>query len=299
LEELRQAIGAWQRLHPVPEKVMGARAVGFATEVARAKKADTTAPGSVFGLLGLDPLSSLDPAAREIALTRMFAERALFVAQWMPSLLRWQIELMSLNAVAMPEVQQVITNSTHLAASVDRFAAVAEKLPGQIRAEREEILKTLESQERQLTPLVNEVRQTLGAASQMSTSLNTTITTFDALMKRFGVGETRSAGPPATNSEPFRIHDYGQTAVQLEGMARQLTELLHTLDQTIGSSNLTQLSGQAGSVIVSAQSAGKQVVDYAFWKGILLVGIAFAAALIYRLLATRPSRAARDRKALP
>lgn len=299
LEELRQAVAAWQRLHPVPEKVMGARAVGFATEVARAKKADTTAPGSVFGLLGLDPLSSLDPAAREIALTRMFAERALFVAQWMPSLLRWQIELMSLNAVAMPEVQQVITNTTYLAASVDRFAAMAEQLPKQIRTEREEILKTLDSQEKTLTPLVNEVRQTLVAGSQMSTSLNTTIATFDGLMKRFGVGETNrsdSAGPPATNSQPFRILDYGQTAVQLEGMARQLTELLHTLDHTIGSSNVTQLSTQAGPVIASAQSAGKQVVDYAFWKGILLVGIALAAALIYRFLATRMSPAARDKK---
>ena len=50
----------------------------------------------------------------------------------------------------------------------------------------------------------------------MSTSLNTTLTTFDALMKRFGVGETNNASPPSTNAEPFRIQDYGQTAVQLE-----------------------------------------------------------------------------------
>jgi hypothetical protein len=295
-EELRQAIGAWRQQHPVPEKVMGARALGFATEVARAKKADPAAPGSVFGLLGLDPLSGLDPATREIALTRMFAERALFVTQWMPNLLRWQIELMSLNAVAMPEVQQWVTNSTQIAASVDRFARVAEQLPKQIRTEREEILKTIESQEKTLTPLVNEVRQSLVAASQMSTSLNITITTFDGLMKRFGVGETNSAGPPRTNSAPFRIQDYGQTAVQLEGMARQLTELLQTLDRTVGSSNVTQLSTQAGPVIASAQSAGKKVVDYAFWKGILIVGIALAAALLYRFLATRMTPAARDKK---
>ena len=61
LGELRQAIAAWRQQHPVPEKVIGVRALGFATEVARAKKADTTMPGSVFGLLGLDPLSGLDP----------------------------------------------------------------------------------------------------------------------------------------------------------------------------------------------------------------------------------------------
>lgn len=286
-EELRQAIDAWRQQHPVPEKVMGARAVGFATEVARAKKTDTAASDSVFGLLGLDPLSGLDPATREIALTRMFAERALFVTQWMPTLLRWQIELMSLNTMAMPEMQQLVTNSTQIAASVDRFAAVAGKLPEQIRAEREEILKALESQEKQLTPLVKEVRQTLAAASQMSTSLNTTITTFDALMKRFGVGETNRAGPPDTNAEPFRIQDYGQTATHLETMARQLTELLHTLDQTLGSTNLSKLAAQVGPVVQQAQTGGKEIVNYAFWKGIILVAIVLVAALIYRFLGAR------------
>jgi len=298
-EELREAIAAWHQQHPVPERPIGVRAGGFVTEVAQAKKADTTAPGSVFGLLGLDPLSGLDPATREIALTRLFAERALFVTQWMPTLLRWQIELMSLNAVAMPEVQQLITNSTHLAASVDRFASVAEKLPGQIRAEREEILKVLESQEKALTPLVNETRQTLTAASQMSTSLNTTITTFDALMKRFGVGETNNAPPPDTNAAPFRIQDYGEAAGQFEKMARQLTELLRAVDETTGSNNLSRISTQLTPVVQQAQTGGKEVVDYAFWKAVLLAVVVLVAALLYRFLSPRLRPAARDGKIAP
>jgi hypothetical protein len=205
----------------------------------------------------------------------------------MPVLLRWQTELLSVNAVEMPTVQQLVTNSTQISASVERFAAVAEKLPGELSAEREEILKALQSQENKLTPLVNEVRQTLTAGSQMSTSLNTTLTTFDALMKRFGVGETNNASPPSTNTEPFRIQDYGQTAVQLEGAARQLTELLHTLDQTLGSTNLLQLSAQVAPAVQQAQTGGREIVNYAFWKGILLVVIALLAALIYRFLSSR------------
>jgi hypothetical protein len=205
----------------------------------------------------------------------------------MPMLLRWQTELLSLNAMEMPEVQQLVSNSTQIAASVDRFARVAEQLPNQISTEREEILRALQSQEKNLTPLVNEVRQTLIAGSQMSTSLNTTLTTFDALMKRFGVGETNNAGPPDTNSEPFRIQDYTQTAAQLEATARQLTELLVTLDRTTGSNNLARLSAQIGPVVQQAQTGGKEIVDYAFWKGILLVAIVLVAALIYRFLVTR------------
>ena len=285
--ELREAIELWRRQNPRPEDVLAVRALGFASQVAQANRADTTKTDSVFNLLKVDPLSGLDPATREIAQTRLFAERALYVTQKMPMLLRWQTELLTVNAVQLPAVQQLITNSTQISDSVERFARVAEQVPAQVSAEREEILKVLQSQERQLTPLVNEVRQTLTAGSQMSTSLNTTLTTFDALMKRFGVGETNSAGPRQTNAEPFRIQDYGQTAARLEAAARQLTELLHTLDQTLGSTNLAQLATQVAPVVQQAQTGGKAVVDYAFWKGILLVAIVLAAALIYRMIGAR------------
>jgi hypothetical protein len=288
--ELRQSIEAWHRQNPNPENVLAARAMGFASQVAKANQADTKGD-SVFSLLQVDPLSGLDPAVREITQTRLFAERALFVAQKMPVLLRWQTELLSVNAVEMPAVQQLVTNSTEIAASVERFARVAEQLPGQLSTEREEILKALQSQETKLTPLVNEVRQTLTAGTQMSTSLNTTLTTFDALMKRFGVGETNQAGPPDTNSQPFRIQDYGQTAVQLEGTARQLTELLRTLDQILDSTNLASLAAKVSPVVQQAQSGGKEIVDYAFWKGILLVAIACGGVLVtillYRFLRAR------------
>ena len=160
---------------------------------------------------------------------------------------------------------------------------MAEKLPGQVSTEREEILKALQAQEKDVSSLMS-------SGTQMSDSLNTTLTTLDALMKRFGVGETnKPPSPPATNAEPFRIQDYTQSAAQLEMTARQLTQLLITLDQTIGSTNLLQLSAQIGPVVQQAQTSGKEIVDYAFWKGILLVVIMLLAALIYRFLSVRMS----------
>jgi hypothetical protein len=285
--ELRRASDAWFRQNPLPESVVAARAEGFASQVAEANRAGKATPGSVFSLLMLDPLSSLDPTTREIAQARLLAERALYVTQRMPLLLRWQTELMTVNAVQLPAVQQLVSNSTQIAASAERFASVMEKLPGQASTEREEILKALESQEKKLAPLVNEVRQTLDAGSQMSSSLNTTLTTFDTLMKRFGVGETNTASPLSTNTEPFRIQDYAQTAAQLEGAARQLTELLHVLDQTLGGTNLARLSAQVGPAVHQAKAGGKELVNYAFWKGTLLAVIVLVSALIFRLMAAR------------
>jgi hypothetical protein len=291
--ELRQAIKTWQRQSPLPEDLLAARALGITSQMAKSEQPGNTAPASVFNLLNLDPLSGLDPATREIAQTRLFAERALYVSQKMPTLLRWQTELLSLNAMAMPEVRQMVTNSSQIAASVERFARVAEQLPGQLTTEREEILMALQSQEKSLTPLVNEVRQTLMAGSQMSASLNKTLTTFDAVITRFGVGKTNQAAPARTNSEPFRIQEYGQMAVHLEGAARQMTELLQTLDQILDSTNLASLASKVSPAVQLAQTGGKEIVDYAFLKGILLVGIVLAAALLYRFLGARLSSANR------
>ena len=297
--ELRAAIETWSRENPQAGSALAARSSGFTSRVAEAGKADTSSRSSVFSLLMVDPLSSLDPATREIAQTRLFAERALFVTQWMPTLLRWQTELLGLNAVAMPEVQRAVSNSTQIAASVEHFAALAEKFPGQISAEREAIVRDLQTQEKNLTPLVGDVRQTLTAGTQMSTSLNTTIATFDGLMKRFGVGETNYAAPPDTNSQPFQILDYAQTATRMESMARQLTELVRTLDQTLGDTNLARLSAQVAPVVQQARTGGKEIVDHAFWKGILAISIALVAALIYRTLSPRLTPATRSTNSAP
>jgi len=286
--ELRQAIQAWRPQNPHPEISFTAHACDLASLGTKSSENRPLLPTSVFNLLNLDPLAGLDPATRELAQTRLFAERALFVTREMPQLLRWQTELLSANTVALPPVIQLVSNSTQITASVERFASAAEKLPGQLHTERVETLKDLESQAQNLTPLVSEVRQTLAAGSQMSTSLNITLTTFTALMERFGVGETNRAGPPGTNSEPFRIRDYGQTAAQLEATARQLTELLVTFDRTLGSTNLGQLSAHISPVVQQAQTGGKEIVDYACWKGVQLLVAVLAAGLLYRWLAARP-----------
>lgn len=275
LIELSLAIDEWYQKNPSPETVLAARAVGFSSQGLKVNLTTATKPGSVFNLLMIDPLSGMEPATREIAQARLFAERALYVTQKMPQLLRWQTELLSLNTTQMPAVQQIVTNSTEIASSLERFASVAEKLPEQVSQEREEILRALESQEKNLMPLLEEANELLATGTGMSTSLNTTLTTFDTLMNRFDVGETKQSGPPGPQAEPFRIKDYTATIAQLETTAQQLTELLVALDHT------------AGPVFQEAQAGSKEVVDHIFWKSVLFVSIVLAAALIYRFLAAR------------
>jgi hypothetical protein len=163
-------------------------------------------------------------------------------------------------------------------------------LPDRITAERQAILEALKAQEGTLRELAGEVSKTLAAGERMSASVNTTLTTFDALMLRFGVGEPAAGRPTASKVEPFRILDYAQTATQLEGASSQLTVLLQTLNQTLDSTNLTELSTQVGQVVEQAQTGSREVVDHTFWRALLLVAAVLAAALIYRWICSRLAR---------
>lgn len=282
---LREAIQAWHRQSSPADDLLVVRAVGLAAQVAHANRADITKPGSVFSLLMLDPLAELDPTRREIAQTRLFAERALYVTQKMPTLLRWQTELLSVNTLELPAAQQWASNVTQIAVSVDRFTRAAEQVPRQFSAEREELLKALQSQEGALTPVLVETKQMFATATELSASLNTTLNTFNGVLKRLGVDDTEQVRASQTNSTPFRVQDYGQAAAQLEAAAKQLTLLLETFDQTLGANSRSKLAAQIDPVVQQAQVSGKSLVDYAFRKGVLFVAVVLLAALLYLFVA--------------
>ncbi len=296
VDELREAIDRWYARNPSMRATFFTRPQEYAGLI-RSSQPEQKAGGSVFDLVNLDPTAGLDPAVREVAKTRLFAERALYTAQRLPYLIRWQTELLTYQLTGQAEVQQMITNTTRLSDSADRIShsvesvsQTAAQLPDRITAERKAILDALDQQEGKLRDLAAEVNRSLVSADKMSASLSITITNFDALMKRFGVGEpSTNSGPPDTNSPPFNILDYGKTADHIGGMAKDLNVLLTTVNQSVP--QLAQVSQQAGA-------DAQKVVDHAFRLGLVLIGVLLAgsllAALFYRALANRLARSQRQ-----
>jgi len=174
-------------------------------------------------MVGLDPTVGLDPAVREVTQTRLFAERALYMVQRMPFLVRWQVELLADNLLNEQHIAGVLTNAASLTESIDRLSratesasATAAQLPDRVTAERKAILEALEAQEGRLRELCADISRTLVSGEAMASSINTTLITFDALMKRFGVGEPAPPDAPsqsdAATGPPFNILDYAHTA---------------------------------------------------------------------------------------
>ena len=201
-EELRQTIQTLHQQDSDPPIFLPIQALNFVTTVAKVGQKKRSEPASVFSLLKLDPLSGLDPATRELAETRLFAERALFIAQRMPDLLRWEMELFTVKTTEMPQLQQLVTNSTQLAAAVDRFSQVAAQLPTLLSTEREKLLSAVKEQEPGLRVLTKEVQQTLATGGQMADSTNRALQTLQEVVARFNSGATNPG------AEPFQIQAY-------------------------------------------------------------------------------------------
>lgn len=291
-QEMRSSIQRWWEANPDARTGFFARPEEFSSLI-RKTGAKVSRPGSVFSLVGLDPTAGLDPAVREVARTRLFAERALFLAQRMPFLLRWQVELMSDQLLQSPPLVSALASAERFSRATESVSQTAAELPDRITAERKAVLAALETQEGKLRELTAEITRALGAGEQMSTSLNTTLVTFDALMKRFGVGEPASA-PPDTNSPPFNILDYAQTAERIATMAQQLDAVIKDAGSTLDSPALDKRIRDFNALAAGARGDAKSVLNHAFLLAAGLVGLVLAAAIIYRRTGRAPAARSRD-----
>jgi hypothetical protein len=296
-EELQSVIARWWAAHADARGMFFARPQELSSLV-RLTEERTGRPASVYGLIGLDPTAGLDPAVREVTRSRLFAERALYAAQRMPFLLRWQLELITDQTLRQSPVATALDSAPRLAESADRLSRAAEsvglvaaELPDRIAAERAAILAALMAQEGRLRELSAEISRTLAvggntlaAGEKMSSSFNTTLVTFDALMSRFGVGEPGARTPRSTDSPPFNILDYAHTAEQLTVMAQELNALIRDAGGTLDSPALTRRLEALGLATARAKADAKSVLDHAFLLGAGLVLLGFACALAYRRL---------------
>jgi hypothetical protein len=279
LSELRAAIKTWHEQHPTVRSPSDTGALSFASEVAQSNR--SSRPGitsSVFNLLSIDPLMGLDPATRELANTRLFAERGLFLTRHMPTLIRWETELLIIQTVEMPQLEKLLANTSQLSESADRFSQTTESLPGFISAERQQIVQALEAQQPGLTSLAVQTEKALDAGTQMSNASTATLKSFQDVLRQL------QASPSGPNAEPFRINDYTAAAAQINSAAQDLVKLLQAFDQTLAPGKLDVLSARLDAAIRQTQAGGKELVDYAFRQtlvlGLILIVSTCAMALV-------------------
>ena len=294
-KELMEMIEAWRRQNPDQRHVDAIRFRELATAIGKANQVAAPPPNSIFSLLFLNPLAGLDPTAKAIQETRQLAERAMYYSQRMPTLLNWQVQLLTLQLANQPEIEQILSDTERLTRSTEAFARVADQLPQLVNDQREaainqilaglatertNLFASLAAEEQKTRSLLAETRETLNAGSQMAASVNSTIQSLDTFVKSVSPATNRSAGP--TNSKPFNVLDYGAAAGQVGAAAKDLDALVTSVNES---------APQLARLRQEAASDARGLVQHAFWLGlalilILLVGSVLAA-LTYRVLAAK------------
>jgi hypothetical protein len=284
--ELRSSIEAWHRDNPLLRAVpfIHLEDFEFAT---RRTRATSTSSSSIFSFIGIDPLSNLDPAVRELTQTRQLAERAVFYAQRTPKLISMEAQRLAFELAVTPESVGLLQDIGRIGSAAQKTGELATDLPMLFARERaaiiEQLTDVLDARQGQLQALVIELRSTLEAGTATSDSVNETIASLDTLLARFDQPE--SSATSAQPRQPFDITQYTETVRQLGETAQQLQVLLDQVDAK--APGLAALSGRASDRVTL-------LIDHVFWRlvqlGLVLVGSALLGALAYRLIMRRWTR---------
>ncbi len=285
LQELRDLIVAWQARNPDVMLVGFVHFSEFAQAAGWSPQA-ASSPGSVFGLLGLDPLAGLDPAIKQIEQTRLLAERMIFYMQRMPYLIDLQANRTISQATLAPQVERANASLERASLAMEGYAQLGADLPAALARERDALIRQLSgellAQEADLRDLLAQMQTTLVAGSQTATAVDSAVVALDRLVARF---PRREPGAGAGAGKPFDINEYTRAATEFTGTARQLTGLIEAL----GRGGEPMSAAVAGSV-----DAGRGLVDHLFKRalqlGLLLIAAGLAAAFAYRALVARFGR---------
>ena len=285
-KEVLAAIDRWRAENPTTRSVAQVRFADFATlELRRGTQQQQQGNNSLFGFIGLDPLSNLDPAVREIEQTRQLAERTIYYLQRAPGLLDMEVERLVYQLAAMPESEHTLTNIDRLSLAAEAIGTLSNRAPDIIASERQAIISqltaALHTEQDRLQPLLVSLRDVLNAGTQTSQSLTGTVTALDAFVARFQPDRPQPADP-ATPKRPFDITEYAATARDLAAAAERVQSLLAQLDES---------SKGVESVTRVARQEVNGIIDHAFRLALLLIlALGFTAvscALLYRYWSRR------------
>jgi hypothetical protein len=246
------------------------------------KTREKVSPG-LLGIVGLDPLEGIDPAIREFEQTRQLAERVVYYLQRMPALVELQVARATERIGGSDQMRRTVDSVERVGLLAESMARTSDELPQLIARERQaaidQVMTNLAAQQSQMLALATELRQALEAGAVTADKLDEVVNSVDQLVARF---EPAPGAPPAEPGRPFDVNEYTRLVVELAATAKELQSLTDDLGQAA-----PRLLERADQLTLEARA----LVDYAFVRLLLLVGVILAAAIAY-LVVSRRLRAA-------
>jgi hypothetical protein len=274
---LHELIDQWRAQNPHVRAVAYIHFRDFA-EAFRPANQNATGPSSLLSIVGIDPLSNLDPAVQEIAQTRQLAERAIYYMQRAPDLLDMQVERLTYQFAAMPETRSLLTSVDRISLVGSASDRLVETLPDLLDRQREalvgELTQTLNAQSATLGTLAGQLRTALQAGTDTATAANGALQTFERISSQFTQKPAPASGPPQAPRPPFDIRHYTAMLEQAAVTARELETLAQRSDVLVPALR---------SATQDAAFQVRSILNHVFMLLVLLVLVIAAAALLAAL----------------
>jgi hypothetical protein len=230
----------------------------------------------------LSPFRALQGVDQGAQAIREFNDTALQFSRTvaaMPRLIRWNLELLTLDVSQQGEIAESLESFDALARSAESISLTAQALPETLR----ELLAEAERTGQSLTPL--------------SASLERSATAVATAGAAWGglVEELRK--PPADPSQPgrpFDIREWEQTAVQITSAAAELRALLESAQTMASGEKLAPPIAELTAQVQRVEASSRSLVNLAAWRGLQLILAFFALLFLYRRVEVWLARRAAD-----
>jgi hypothetical protein len=163
-------------------------------------------------------------------------------------------------------------------------SALIDQMSDRVSEQRDEFMATLESDKAGLRAAIAELRDTIDAGTELSTSVDTTVATVDRLM-------TQMAENRDPDAEPMDIAQISESLTKAHDVTRELNALLERVDALMASPAWAERTGDVEGLLASTENRGGRLIGRAFRAGLILIVVFLAGSvvsmLVYRSLARR------------
>ncbi|MHC4900528.1 MAG: hypothetical protein ACYTGD_02595 [Planctomycetota bacterium] len=215
------------------------------------------------------------------------AANALQVLQNMPVIVRWHLELMMLQAQSTDTVVQTMDNLERLTQTAESLAVTADTLPETLRSEVETLLGGSNESIRALDA-------TLVSAKGVTADIRATVDGANELMA--GVQELTAATgeqEPSGDEVSRDIADYTKAAEEARALTAELRGLVDDLNDGKLDGVIAEVNNASSATIDQAAERAATLIDRLTWRLLIVVGVLLGGLVVYRLIASRLTPAAR------
>lgn len=248
-------------------------------------------------------LDVLDEAMRSAEEFRLLGERSLWIASRAPILLRLTTEGSLASVFDMPQVQEALWSTNALPVAVDHLAERIHEVASTVDTQRREIFASINSARDSIQPMLKQVTEVIDraesvvkearklsserseaaeAAAGAAKDLRAALTTLNTMAQRYF--------PPDSSGKPSEMsHATRDLALAAERFNSAVTTLQSLVKPGETDNAIAELTRFADTRVAALAATGNAAIDRAFWRGLILILIAFGLALFYKIMTPRLS----------